>query len=83
VPRPDHGEETYRGNGLLAGKRSLITGADSGIGRAIATAFAREPADVAISFLSELEDAKETARLVEEAGRTALLLPGTLFPGNS
>jgi hypothetical protein len=59
-PRPDHGEETYKGNGLLQGKRALITGADSGIGRAVAIAFAREGADVAISFLSEVEDAKET-----------------------
>ena len=77
-PRPDHGEETYKGNRLLEGKRALITGADSGIGRAVAIAFAREGADVAISFLSEIEDAKETARLVEESGRTAVLLPGDL-----
>jgi NAD(P)-dependent dehydrogenase (short-subunit alcohol dehydrogenase family) len=77
-PRPDHGEETYKGNGLLEGKRALITGADSGIGRAVAIAFAREGANVAISFLSEVKDAEETARLVKECGRTALLLPGNL-----
>jgi NADP-dependent 3-hydroxy acid dehydrogenase YdfG len=81
-PRPDHGEETYKGNRLLEGKRALITGADSGIGRAVAIAFAREGADVAISFLSEIEDAKETARLVEESGRTAVLLPGDLAEKN-
>jgi NAD(P)-dependent dehydrogenase (short-subunit alcohol dehydrogenase family) len=77
-PRPDHGEETYRGSGLLEGKRALVTGADSGIGRAVAIAFAREGADVAISFQSEVEDAEETARLVRECRRTALLLPGDL-----
>jgi NAD(P)-dependent dehydrogenase (short-subunit alcohol dehydrogenase family) len=77
-PRPDHGEEAYQGRGLLEGKSALITGADSGIGRAVAIAFAREGADVGISFLSELEDAEETARLVKECRRTALLLPGNL-----
>jgi NAD(P)-dependent dehydrogenase (short-subunit alcohol dehydrogenase family) len=77
-PRSDHGEETYRGSGLLEGKRALVTGADSGIGRAVAIAFAREGADVAISFQSEVEDAEETARLVRECRRTALLLPGDL-----
>jgi NAD(P)-dependent dehydrogenase (short-subunit alcohol dehydrogenase family) len=81
-PRPDHGEETYKGSGLLKNKRALITGADSGIGRAVAIAFAREGADVAISFLSEVEDAEETARLVEECGRIALLLPGDLADKN-
>jgi NAD(P)-dependent dehydrogenase (short-subunit alcohol dehydrogenase family) len=77
-PQPDHGEKTYKGSGKLAGKIALITGADSGIGRAVAIAFAREGADVAIAYLSEDEDAKETARWVEEAGRKSLLLPGDI-----
>jgi NAD(P)-dependent dehydrogenase (short-subunit alcohol dehydrogenase family) len=77
-PSPDHGEKSYQGHGLLEGKRALITGADSGIGRAVAIAFAREGADVGISFLSETEDARESARLVKEAGRTALMLPGDI-----
>ena len=70
-PRPDHGEESYRGSDRLTGKRALITGGDSDIGRAVAIAFAREGADVVISYLSEEEDAdaRETVRLVEEAGR--------------
>ncbi|MBQ0893799.1 SDR family oxidoreductase [Micromonospora sp. U56] len=70
-PKPDHGEESYRGSDRLTGKRALITGGDSGIGRAVAIAFAREGADVVISYLSEEEDAdaRETVRLVEEAGR--------------
>ena len=68
-PRADHGEESYRGSGRLAGKATVITGADSGIGRAVAIAFAREGADVLISYLEEDEDARETERLVEEAGR--------------
>ena len=66
-PRPDHGEHSYRGCGKLEGRAALITGADSGIGRAVAIAFAREGADVLISYLCEHEDAKETARWVEEA----------------
>jgi len=77
-PKPDHGEQTYKGSGRLAGKAALITGADSGIGRAVAIAFAREGADVAIAYLDEHDDAKETARWVEEAGRKALLLPGDI-----
>ena len=77
-PPPDHGENTYKGSGKLAGKIALITGADSGIGRAVAIAFAREGADVAIAYLNEHEDAKETARWVEEAGRKTLLLPGDI-----
>lgn len=78
-PRPDHGEESYRGTGKLMGKRALITGGDSGIGRAVTIAFAREGADVAISYLpEEQEDAEEAAALVREAGRTALLLPGDI-----
>ena len=75
-PRPDHGEHSYRGCGKLEGRAALITGADSGIGRAVAIAFAREGADVLISYLCEHEDAKETARWVEEAGRRAVLVAG-------
>ncbi|SEI67907.1 SDR family oxidoreductase [Pseudomonas sp. NFR16] len=77
-PYPDCGENSYKGSGRLANKIALITGADSGIGRAVAIAFAREGADVAISYLDEHEDAKETARWVEEAGRQCILLPGDL-----
>ncbi|CAL8477899.1 glucose 1-dehydrogenase [Caballeronia sp. S22] len=77
-PQPDHGESTYRGNNRLADKIALITGADSGIGRAVAIAYAREGADVAIAYLDEHDDAKETARWVEKAGRRALLLPGDI-----
>src|ERR1700710_2404184 len=75
-PKPDHGETSYTGSGRLAGKAALITGADSGIGRAVALAFAREGADVVISYLDEHEDAKETARWVEQAGKRAVLVPG-------
>lgn len=78
-PVPDHGEESYRGSQRLEGKRSLITGADSGIGRAVAIAFAREGADVAVSYLpAEEEDAQAVKSLVEAAGRKCLLLPGDL-----
>jgi NAD(P)-dependent dehydrogenase (short-subunit alcohol dehydrogenase family) len=77
-PRPDHGEESYVGHGRLEGKKTIITGADSGIGRAVAIAFAREGADVLISYLSEDEDAEETARLVGEAGREAVVIRGDL-----
>jgi NAD(P)-dependent dehydrogenase (short-subunit alcohol dehydrogenase family) len=76
--QPDHGEKSYRGHGLLAQKAALITGADSGIGRAVALAFAREGADVAIAYFNEHDDAKETERLVREAGRKTVLLPGDL-----
>jgi NAD(P)-dependent dehydrogenase (short-subunit alcohol dehydrogenase family) len=76
TPVPDCGEESYRGNGKLEGKVAVITGADSGIGRAVAIAFAREGADVVISYLSEDEDARATANWVEKAGRRALLIPG-------
>ncbi len=79
VPPPDHGEETYKGFGRLAGRRALITGGDSGIGRAVAIAFAREGADVALNYLaSEEADAKEVVALVEAAGRKAVSLPGDL-----
>ncbi|WP_313705593.1 glucose 1-dehydrogenase [Massilia sp.] len=78
TPKADHGETSYQGSGKLAGKATVITGADSGIGRAVALAFAREGADVLIAYLNEHEDAKETARLVEEAGRKAVLVPGDL-----
>jgi NAD(P)-dependent dehydrogenase (short-subunit alcohol dehydrogenase family) len=77
-PRPDHGEESYKGAGRLAGKRALITGGDSGIGRAVAIAFAREGADVLISYLCEHEDAEETKRWIEKAGRKAVLMPGDI-----
>jgi len=76
---PDHGETTYAGSGRLDGKKALVTGGDSGIGRAVAIAFAREGADVAISYLPEEEDdARTTARWVEDAGRRAVLLPGDI-----
>ena len=77
-PYPDCGEQSYKGSGRLDGKIALITGADSGIGRAVAIAFAREGADVAVAYLNEHEDAQETARWVEQAGRQCLLLPGDL-----
>jgi NAD(P)-dependent dehydrogenase (short-subunit alcohol dehydrogenase family) len=77
-PRPDHGESSYRGSGRLLDKKAIITGGDSGIGRAVALAFAREGADLLISYLSEDQDAEETKRLVEAAGRKALLLPGDI-----
>ncbi len=77
-PVPDHGEESYKGSGRLKGKKAVITGADSGIGRAVAIAYAREGADVLISYLEEHEDAEETKRLVEAAGQKALLVPGDI-----
>src|SRR3982750_841411 len=78
TPKPDHGEESYQGHGRLTGKAAVITGADSGIGRAVAIAFAREGADVLISYLNEHDDAKDTARYVEEAGRRCVLVAGDL-----
>jgi NAD(P)-dependent dehydrogenase (short-subunit alcohol dehydrogenase family) len=77
-PVPDHGEASYRGSGRLAGKAAVVTGADSGIGKAVAIAFAREGADVLISYLDEHEDAEDTRKWVEDAGRTAVLVPGDL-----
>lgn len=77
-PQADHGESSYIGSGKLKGRRALITGGDSGIGRAVAIAFAREGADILISYLNEHEDAMETARLVKEAGRKAVVVPGDI-----
>jgi NAD(P)-dependent dehydrogenase (short-subunit alcohol dehydrogenase family) len=81
-PVPDHGEKSYRGSGRLAGKKAIITGADSGIGRAVAIAYAREGADVLIAYLNEHDDAKETERLVNEAGRKAVLVAGDIQQPN-
>jgi NAD(P)-dependent dehydrogenase (short-subunit alcohol dehydrogenase family) len=78
TPKPDHGEESYRGSGRLTGKAAVITGGDSGIGRAVAIAFAREGADVLISYLDEHDDAQDTAKYVEEAGRRCVLVAGDL-----
>ena len=78
TPRPDHGEKSYQGSGRLTGKAAVITGGDSGIGRAVAIAYAREGADVLISYLNEHDDAKDTARYVEEAGRRCVLVAGDL-----
>ena len=75
---PDHGEKSYKGAGRLAGKKALITGGDSGIGRAVAIAYAREGADLLVSYLEEHDDAAETRRLVEEAGRKIVLVPGDI-----
>lgn len=77
-PRPDHGEDSYVGYGRLNNRKAIVTGGDSGIGRAVALAFAREGADVLISYLNEDEDASETKRLVEDAGRKAILMPGDI-----
>src|SRR5215211_5097990 len=75
-PRPDYGEESYRGSGKLQGKAAVITGGDSGIGRAVALAFAREGADVLISYLDEHSDAQETVRIVEKEGRRCIAVAG-------
>lgn len=77
-PHPDVGEESYQGTGKLTGRVAIITGADSGISRAVAVAFAREGADVVISYLNEHEDARETAEVVRDAGRRALVIPGDI-----
>ncbi|GJE56850.1 MULTISPECIES: SDR family oxidoreductase [Methylobacterium] len=79
TPEPDHGEESYKGSGKLAGQAALITGGDSGIGRAVAIAYAREGADVAISYLpDEQKDAETVGAWIEKAGRRFLLLPGDI-----
>ncbi|AUI49983.1 SDR family oxidoreductase [Arthrobacter crystallopoietes] len=84
VPHTDRGEDTYRGTGRLKGRKALITGSDSGIGAAVAIAFAREGADVALSYLpEEEEDAKVVARVIEEAGQKAVQLPGDLTDSNT
>lgn len=78
-PEPDHGEETYKGFGRLAGRKALITGADSGIGRAVAIAFAREGADIVLNYLPlEQADAREVIKLIEAEGRRAIPMPGDL-----
>ena len=81
-PVPDHGETSYRGSGRLAGKKAIITGADSGIGRAVAIAYAREGADVLIAYLNEHDDAKQTERFVKDAGRKAVLIAGDIQQAN-
>ncbi len=77
-PQPDYGVDSYYGSGRLEGRKAVITGGDSGIGRAVALAFAREGADVLIAYLNEDEDAAETRRIVEDAGRQAVLVPGDI-----
>ncbi len=79
TPRPDHGETTYKGSGRLAGRKALITGGDSGMGRAAAIAYAREGADVAINYLSvEEPDAREVIDLIKNEGRNGVPIPGDL-----
>lgn len=77
-PKADHGEKSYKGSGKLEGKKAIITGGDSGIGRAVAIAYAREGADVLISYLEETEDAQETAGFIKEAGKKAVLVKGDI-----
>ncbi len=77
-PPPDHGEATYKGSGRLQGKKAIVTGGDSGIGRAVAIAFAREGADILIAYLNEKEDAQEVKQLIEKEGRKAILVEGDL-----
>ncbi len=82
-PRPDHGEKSYKGSGRLAGRKALITGGDSGMGRAAAIAYAREGADVAINYFpNEQPDADEVVALIKEAGRKAIAIPGDLRDEN-
>jgi NAD(P)-dependent dehydrogenase (short-subunit alcohol dehydrogenase family) len=78
LEKPDHGEESYKGSGKLIGRKALITGGDSGIGKAVAIAFAREGADVVISYADEHQDAQETAGYIEQAGQKAVLIPGDI-----
>jgi NAD(P)-dependent dehydrogenase (short-subunit alcohol dehydrogenase family) len=78
TPTPDHGEDSYKGSDRLKNKKAVITGGDSGIGRAVAIAYAREGADILISYLEEHEDAEETRRHIEAAGRKAVLVPGDI-----
>src|ERR1700740_322692 len=77
-PRPDHGGTSYKGAGRLKGMKAVITGGDSGIGRAVAIAYAREGADVLIAYLSENDDAKEVKKLIEKEGRKAVLVSGDI-----
>ncbi|WP_315771579.1 MULTISPECIES: SDR family oxidoreductase [unclassified Bradyrhizobium] len=77
-PRPDHGEASYKGSGKLAGMKAVITGGDSGIGRAVAIAYAREGADLVIAYLSEHDDAGEVKTLIEKEGRKVILMPGDI-----
>src|SRR5918912_613117 len=77
-PKADHGEQSYKGSGKLQGRKAIVTGADSGIGKAVAIAFAREGADVLIAYLDEEEDARDTAKWVKEAGRKAVLVSGDI-----
>ena len=77
-PIADHGEKSYRGSGRLKGKKAIITGGDSGIGRAVAIAYAREGADILVAYFNEDEDARETQKLVEAEGRKAVLMPGDI-----
>jgi NAD(P)-dependent dehydrogenase (short-subunit alcohol dehydrogenase family) len=82
TPPPDHGEKSYRGSSKLLGRAALVTGGDSGIGRAVAIAYAREGADVLVSYLSEEADARETGRWIEDAGRRAVLVAGDIGDEN-
>ncbi|MFN8474518.1 MAG: SDR family oxidoreductase [Anaerolineae bacterium] len=77
-PRPDYGEQSYKGSGRLTGKAAVVTGGDSGIGRAVALAFAREGADVLVAYLNEDKDAQETCRIVQQAGRKAVAVAGDI-----